>query len=130
MVSVAEFLAYPFSNSFSTVDTDKLQTLLDFADRNYCNGSAWTNYPAKRKDAVVLIASHIGYLQWFAEAEIVSSAIAVRGGTGGSNKPQAMEEYFKLTIYGVQYLDLLNQTSATQSADPSFHPKVRTGFAF
>ena len=126
MVTAAEFLSYPFGDSFTKADPVKLQTLLDFVDSNYCQGIIWRNNLPSRKDALVLIAAHMGYLQWFAEADVANAAIALRENGGGSNKPQALDEYFKLTIYGSQYLDLQAQVALVSINKPVIH----TGFAF
>ena len=128
-ITIAQFQTYPFADSFSKANPAKLQALLDFVDRNYCQGAVWKSNPISRIDALVLIAAHMGYLQWFAEADIANAAIALRENGSGRSNPTALDEYFKLTIYGSQYLDLQNQVRAIQVTS-STKPAIHTGFAF
>lgn len=123
-VTVVEFLAYPFGDSFAEADSTKLQGLLDFVDRNYCQGKVWRDNPTSRKDAIALIAAHFGYLQWFAESDLANAAIALRENGGSRSGSQVIEDWFKLTVYGAQYLDLRTQV---RNITP---PIIHTGFAF
>lgn len=81
-----------------------------------------------RQDALALITAHMGYLQWIAESDLAQKAIALREASGSGSSPQPVEEWLKLTIYGSQYLDLLNQVRASSSTTTRL--TIPTGFAF
>jgi hypothetical protein len=137
MLTCREFLSYPFTSAFTRVEQDKLDALLVFVDRNYCLSPLWQSVPANRKDALALLAAHMGYLQWLADADLAQKAIALREASGSGSSPQSLEDWYKLSTYGVQFLDISNRIGAIAAANSSTNgsssgskPNMKTGFAF
>ena len=140
MLTCREFLSYPFTSAFTHVEQDKLDALLGFVDRNYCLSPLWQSVSDNRKDALALLAAHMGYLQWLADADLAQRAIALREASGSGSSPQALEDWYKLSTYGVQFLDISSRIGAIAAANSgssadgtssgSSKPNMKTGFAF
>lgn len=116
-VTADEFLA--IYEDFNTLDSAVIQSHLNFIDRSYCLTAPWKNNLVARKDGILLLAAHFGTLRWFQTAQFLSASLAIASGSSPPQLQPLGEDHYKLTMFGLQFLDLRKRISIP-----------RTGFSF
>ena len=99
-VTALEFLA--LYDEFEVLGIDKVQAVIDYAERNYCSAKSWGG---KQRDGIMLVAAHALTMQVMQTSEMIGSTVSVARGQGGRSGSPADND-FQLTTYGRQYLAL------------------------
>ena len=113
LVSFSQFLE--IYEQFSQVNLNKIQHLLDKAERNFVvDNNAWgvdrTKREAKRRDAIMLLCAHWITAGWEQTAKTTSNAAAASTGKGVSTSSEFDD--FTTTQYGREYLEMRKTVSS------------------